>query len=83
MSDFRINSGVPILPAGMTNEEFYKEQAEYWREIAGQEKARIEALEVALRKIRSGTEDIYFPLRAMPRETMRQIANAALEAKHD
>lgn len=34
-------------------------------------KARIEELEGALRKIRSGTENIY------------QIANDALEAKHD
>lgn len=28
--------GLPILPAGMTNELFYKEQAEYWRQIASQ-----------------------------------------------
>jgi hypothetical protein len=39
------NSGVPILPSGMTNEVFYKEQAEYWRGIADQNKARIHALE--------------------------------------
>ncbi len=37
-------SGVPILPTGMTNEAFYKEQAEYWRQIARDDCAEVERL---------------------------------------
>jgi len=39
-----INSGVPILPTGMTNEVFYKEQAEYWKQIARECRAKIDCL---------------------------------------
>ena len=46
------NSGVPILPTGMTNEVFYKEQAEYWKQIAREDRARIQELESELASCR-------------------------------
>jgi len=46
------SSGVPILPTGMTNEVFYKEQAEYWKQIAREDRARIQELESELASCR-------------------------------
>ncbi len=43
-------SGVPILPTGMTNEAFYKEQAEYWRQIARDDLAEVERLRKAIQE---------------------------------
>lgn len=39
-----IDTRIYILPEGMTNEEFYKEQAEYWREIAREERHEVSRL---------------------------------------